>query len=393
MQDSPWLLPAGIDEMLPEDARCLENLRRRLLDLYDSWGYELVIPPLIEFLESLLTGTGSDLDIQTFKLTDQISGRMMGIRADMTPQVARLDAHRLRRSTPTRLCYLGTVLHTLPDGFAGSRNPYQVGAELYGHAGPESDAEVLCLMLATLKATGVQDIYIDLGHVGIYRELARQADLDTVQEAQLFDLLQRKALPEMQAFLTELEVEQTAKDRLAALAKLNGNAEILIQAREMLQGAGDQVMAAIDYVEKVAELVNRRLPETLLHYDLAELRGYHYQTGVVFAAFVPGYGQEIARGGRYDDIGKVFGGPRPATGFSADLQSLIVLVNEKATPRTAIFAPAMSDPALIALVEELRSQGERVIVELPGQVSNPVEQGCDRILLQQDGKWTLAPVK
>lgn len=387
MQDSPWLLPAGIDEILPEDARCLEKLRRRLLDLYDSWGYELVIPPLIEFLESLLTGTGSDLDIQTFKLTDQISGRMMGIRADMTPQVARLDAHRLRRSAPTRLCYLGTVLHTRPDGFAGSRNPYQVGAELYGHAGPESDAEVLCLMLATLKATGVQDVYVDLGHVGIYRELARQAGLDAGQEAQLFDLLQRKALPEMQAFLTGLKVEQAKKDRLAALAKLNGDAEVLVQARDVLRGAGEKVIAAIDYVEKVAELVNRRLPETLLHYDLAELRGYHYQTGIVFAAFVPGYGQEIARGGRYDDIGKVFGRSRPATGFSADLQSLIGLVNEKAPPHTAILAPAVDDPTLFAQVEMLRAQGERVIVELPGQASDPAEQGYDRVLVRRDGTW------
>lgn len=393
MQDSPWLLPAGIDEMLPEDARCLEKLRRRLLDLYDSWGYELVIPPLIEFLESLLTGTGFDLDIQTFKLTDQISGRMMGIRADMTPQVARLDAHRLRRSTPTRLCYLGTVLHTRPDGFAGSRNPYQVGAELYGHAGPESDAEVLCLMLATLKATGIQDIYVDLGHVGIYRELAKQAGLNPLQEAQLFDLLQRKALPEMQAFLTELKVAQAAKDRLAALATLNGNADVLKQARETLRGAGAEVIAAVDYVEKVAETVNRRLPETPLHYDLAELRGYHYQTGIVFAAFAPGHGQEIARGGRYDDIGKVFGRPRPATGFSADLQSLIVLVNEKTAARTAVLAPAVNTPALLAEVEALRAGGERVIFELPGQVHNPFEQGCDRVLVQRDGKWSVAPAE
>jgi ATP phosphoribosyltransferase regulatory subunit len=281
----------------------------------------------------------------------------------------------------------------LPDGFAGSRNPYQVGAELYGHAGPESDAEVLCLMLETLKATGVQDVYVDLGHVGIYRELARQAGLDQGQEAQLFDLLQRKALPEMQAFLTGLKLERAAKDRLAALAMLNGEAEVLAQARSTLRGAGEIVTAAIDYVEKVAGLVTRRLPGALLHYDLAELRGYHYQTGVVFAAFVPGYGQEVARGGRYDDIGKIFGRPRPATGFSADLQSLIVLVNEKASPRTAIFAPAVNDPALIARVEELRANGERVIFELPGQVNHLPEQGCDRILAQRDGKWLVEPAK
>jgi ATP phosphoribosyltransferase regulatory subunit len=383
---SPWLLPAGIDEMLPDDARRLETLRRRLLDLFDRWGYELVIPPLIEFLESLLVGAGSDLDIQTFKLTDQLSGRLMGVRADMTPQVARLDAHRLQRSAPNRLCYLGTVLHTRPDGFAGSRSPYQVGAELYGHAGPESDAEVLCLMLATLQATGVRNVYVDLGHVGIYRTLAADAGLDARQEAQLFDLLQRKALPEMREFLGELNVATKPKEHLAALVNLNGDSSVLVDARKVLKGADASVLAAIDYIEKVAVLVSRRLPEVTLHYDLAELRGYHYQTGIVFAAFAPGQGQEIARGGRYDDIGKFFGRSRPATGFSTDLRSLIALVNENGASRKGIFAPAVDDPALYVFVEELREKGERVIFELPGQNGLPAELGCDRRLVR-DGKY------
>ena len=393
MSNNPWLLPDGIDELLPDDARRLEMMRRRLVDLFDVWGYDLVIPPYIEYLESLLTGTGSDLDLKTFKLVDQLTGRSMGFRADMTPQVARIDAHHLRHDAPTRLCYLGTVLHARPDALAGTRSPYQVGAELYGHSGCNSDAEVLCLMIEALSAVGVEGLYVDLGHVGIYRGLAEQAELTTEQEATLFDMLQRKALPEIGEFLDTLQLSASLRDKLLCLATLNGDSDVLQRARDLMAGAGDKVMQAIDYVEQVAELVIKRMPGIGLHYDLAELRGYHYQTGIVFAAFVPGYGQEIARGGRYDDIGEVFGRPRPATGFSADLRSVMASSQIPLQSRHAILAPAIEDEQLYRRIADLRAKNERVIVELPQQTGNIKEMDCDRRLRQLDGEWVVTPLE
>ena len=392
MSENPWLLPAGVDELLPDDARRLENLRQSLYALFDSWGYDLVVPPFIEYLESLLTGTGSELDLQTFKLTDQLTGRTMGVRADMTPQVARIDAHHLKHNAPTRLCYMGTVLHTRPDGFAGTRCPYQVGAELYGHAGPESDAEIACLMIEALSLCKIEDLYVDLGHVGIYRGLSAQAGLDNAQEALLFDMLQRKAFPEMNEYVNSLGLTVGDRKRLAALAFLNGDADVLTRARTELAGASEAVIKALDYLERVAEIVTQRLPDVSLHYDLAELRGYHYQTGVVFAAFVPGYGKEIARGGRYDDVGAVFGSSRPATGFSADVRSVIALGNLDAEPRTAILAPAEQAEALLTKIVELRAVGERVIMELPGQVGDVNEIACDRRLEQKSDQWQVVPI-
>lgn len=382
-----WLLPEGIEEVLPPQAEHLERLRRRLLDLYRSWGYELVMPPFIEYLESLLTGTGTDLDLQTFKLTDQLTGRLMGVRADMTPQVARIDAHQLKRDVPVRLCYLGTVLRTRPEGFAGSRGPLQVGAELFGHAGIESDMEVLCLMLETLKVTGIENTHVDLGHVGIYRGLAREAGLETGQEAALFDALQRKAKPEIEELLAQCRVAADHAGMLEALVDLNGGAEVLGEARQLMRGAGASVQEALDYLDGVAQVVQRRLPDVPLYFDLAELRGYHYQTGVVFAAFLPGHGQEIARGGRYDDIGRVFGRARPATGFSADLKTLIALGRDGTceTGTGGIFAPASDDAGLHVLVRELRAKGERVIFALPGQAGGAREMGCDRVLVERRG--------
>lgn len=385
-----WLLPEGIEELLPEAAARLEQLRRALLDLYSSWGYELVMPPFIEYLESLLTGTGGDLDLQTFKLTDQLTGRLMGVRADMTPQAARIDVHQLKRDVPVRLCYLGTVLHTRPDGFAGSRSPLQVGAELYGHAGIESDVEVLCLMLETLALTGVRQVHVDLGHVGIFRALARQARLDPGQEASLFDALQRKALPEIRERLGQYSIAPDAGRMLLELAQLNGGDEVLAGAAGALRGASDQALAALENLRLVATALRRRVPGLPLYFDLAELRGYRYQTGVVFAAFVPGYGQEIARGGRYDDIGRVFGRARPATGFSTDLKTLMALGDGSAgAPVTAggIFAPWSDDAALQAMIRELRLQGERVIWCLPGQTGCARQMGCDRVLVQRAGAW------
>jgi ATP phosphoribosyltransferase regulatory subunit len=385
-----WLLPEGVEELAPDQAWRLELVRRRLLDAYRSWGYALIMPPMIEFLESLLTGTGHDLDLQTFKLTDQLTGRLLGVRADMTPQAARMDAHALKREEPVRLCYLGTVLRTRPEDFAGSRSPLQVGCELFGHAGIESDLEILGLMLETLALTGVDRVHLDLGHVGIFRALAEAAGLNAEQEADLFDVLQRKALPEIAALLDVFGTADRWREPLTRLAGLHGDAGVLDQARGILSGTGDAVAAALDNLTAIADGAQRRWPDLPLHFDLAELRGYGYQTGVVFAAFVPGFGQEVARGGRYDQIGEVFGRARPATGFSADLRTLIALSKLSAEPVPgAVFAPARDDLDLQQAIAQLRATGERVISALPGQHGGAREMGCDRELVRQNSAWVV----
>lgn len=388
MQNERWLLPEGIDELLPDQAQRLEALRRRLLDLHDSWGYQLVITPFIEFLDSLLTGTGKDLDLQTFKLTDQISGRMLGVRADITPQAARIDAHRLRRAAPVRLCYLGSVLRTRMDDFVGSRSPLQLGAELYGHAGVESDVEVLCLMMETLRAAEVQDLHLDVGHVGIYRGLARQAGLSSAQERAVFTALQRKAEPEVVSLVQEYAIPDVDAQRLIALANLNGGDEAIASAGERLSGAAPDVLQAVDYVDDLGARLKRRLPDVPLHYDLAELRGYGYHSGVVFAAFVPGEGQAVAGGGRYDHIGEVFGRARPATGFSADLKTLLRVGRfEAASSHGRIMAPQSGAAGLEQRIAELRTEGWAVVRELPGQIGGASELGCTHVLEFTDDRW------
>ncbi len=382
-----WLLPEGIAEVLPAEAKQLEQLRRQLLDLYHSWGYDLVMPPIMEYLDSLLVGTGNDLDLQTFKIIDQLTGRLMGIRADMTPQVARIDAHMLKCEAPERLCYIGPVLHTLPTGFDRSRAPIQVGAELFGHAGPESDAEIVRLMVETLKASGIEQIHVDLGHVGIYRALASDAGLNAEQEVCLFEALQRKAKPEIESFLSDWGVGGAEKQRLVALVDLNGDEQVLDAAQETLKGASPAVMEALDNLRQIAARVRAHLSDLPLYFDLAELRGYRYQTGVVFAAFVPGQGQEIARGGRYDAIGESFGRARPATGFSTDLKTLVHLSSHEVEPVLGILAPVVEDAALDQKIAELRKAGERVIALLPGQNGKISCNECNRTLELVNGQW------
>jgi ATP phosphoribosyltransferase regulatory subunit len=394
MENERWILPDGIDEVLPREAAIIERKRRELLDLYAGWGYEFVIPPFVEFLDSLLTGTGSDLDLKTFKLTDQHSGRMMGVRADITPQAARIDAHHIGCESPTRLCYLGTVLHTRSDGFAGSRSPLQIGAELYGHSGVESDIEILRLMMQTLAQCGVEDVYLDLGHVGIFKGLAQQAGLDSTQEAALFDALQRKAMPEIDQLLSTLTIEKPVATMLAKLAELSGD-DALERADKVLADAATPVQEALDYLRKMAELISVWLPQLPVHFDLAELRGYHFHTGVVFAAFVPGNGKEIARGGRYDEIGRVFGRARPATGFSADLKTLIRIGDPETQPAAKdalIFAAWSDDPSQQASIDRLRAEGRHVVCALPGQQGGAVEMGCGEQLVQSNGEWQLISV-
>ncbi len=386
-RDDRWLLPEGIEELLPDQAERLERLRRQLLDQFAGWGYRIVIPPIIEHLESLLVGTGRDLELQTFKLTDQLTGRLLGVRADMTPQVARIDAHRLKTTAPSRLCYVGPVLHTRPQGFARTRSPFQVGAELYGHGGIESDVEILALMVATLATVGLHQPHIDLGHVGVFRGLAREAGLSEDQEQVLFDALQRKAKPEINDYVEALAIEPDYRRMFSALVDLNGGAGVLNEARDCLRQAGHEVQGALDNLQQIATAARTKIPGIALHFDLAELRGYHYQTGMVFAAFVPEHGQEIARGGRYDDIGRAFGGARPATGFSTDLETLLMLSRNHLARFDAVFAPCVDDAALNKLIADLRGQGQRVCVELPGQQGGAREMGCGRIIEQRDGAW------
>jgi len=380
-----WLLPDGIEEVLPGEARRIEALRRQLLDLFERWGYDLVMPPLIEYLEALLTGSGRDLDLATFKLTDQLTGRLMGVRADMTPQVARIDAHYLKCDEPMRLCYVGSVLRTRPEAFGGMRELMQLGAEIYGHPGPESDIEVVRLMLATLAAAGLARVHVDLGHVGVFRALAREAGLGAAEEAALFDALQRKAAPEVGQLLAAAPGAPATKQMLGMLGELNGGVEVLAQARQRLSGAPPAVADALAVLERVAGALQQSHPQGSLYIDLAELRGYRYYTGVVFAAYLPGQGQAVAKGGRYDGIGHAFGRARPATGFGADLRRLVRLVPETRAGARAICAPGDEvDAALEAEIARLRQGGERVVVALPG---TPAPAACDRRLVRDGRNW------
>ncbi|MBD9414060.1 ATP phosphoribosyltransferase regulatory subunit [Pseudomonas sp. PDM16] len=387
-----WLLPDGIEEVLPPEAALIEAARRQVLDLFQRWGYEFVVTPHIEYLESLLIGAGQDLDLRTFKVTDPLSGRQMGFRADITPQVARMDAHTLRREGPSRLCYAGSVLHAKPRALATSRSPIQLGAELYGDASPASDVEVISLMLDTLALARVPDVHMDLGHVGIYRGLARAAGLSGEAEQQLFDALQRKAVDEVDALTESLQPHLASM--LRALVELCGGREVLDLAQACLVEAPAEVHAALDQLVAIADQLELRYPELPLYFDLGELRGYHYHTGVVFAAFVPGVGQSIAQGGRYDDVGGNFGRARPATGFSTDLKTLVTLGDMQVeAPAAGVWAPDHHDLYLWQAVQRLRSEGVRVVQALPGQdVSAASEAGCDRQLQLCDGRWQLAPL-
>lgn len=392
MSKDRWLLPEGIEESLPEESAWLERYRRELVDMFSTWGYELVMPPLIEYLDSLLIGPSDDLDLQTFKLTDQLTGRMMGVRADMTSQVARIDAHMLKRDVPTRFCYLGTVMHTRPGGRDLTRSPLQVGAELYGHAGLDSDIEVICLMLESLSLVGINDVLLDLGHVGIFTVLVEKADLSESQQIQLQTLLQQKSQTEYEQFLETCSLSEDWHKIFTSLMDLSGDANVIGMAKQLLKDCGQEVIGYIDYVEELSKRVMLRYPKIHLHYDFAALSGYQYQNGAVFAAYVSGQGGEIARGGRYDMIGQVFGRSRPATGFSMDLKALAKISPNTNQPVLAIYAPLSSDTALQEKVKHLRAQGERVICELTGQQGNAKDLNCNRMLVKKGQEWIVEDV-
>ena len=383
MRTRNWLLPEHIEDVLPAEARRIEALRGVLLEVFRVHGYELVMPPMLEYVESLLTGTGRDLDLRTFKLVDQISGRMMGLRADITPQVARIDAHLLNREGVTRLSYCGSVLHTRPAGLTSTREPLLVGAEIYGHAGIESDIEIQRLLGESLKLCGVAEFRLDLGHVAIFGAIARRGGIDEGLETELFDALQAKDRAAVGA-LTE-NCDPVTRDGIRLLPDLYGGIDVIARAgRELPQYP--EIKAALADLRALS--MTEGLPVTV---DLADLRGYHYHSGVVFAVYCPGLPNAIALGGRYDEVGRAFGRARPATGFSIYMREL-VRVLPAAPERGGILAPFLADAGLAAEVGRLRHTGEIVVVELPGHESTRGELGCDRRLVLQQGKWIIEKI-
>ncbi len=379
-----WALPEYIADVLPVEAARVEYLRRALLDAFRAHGYELVMPPLLEYVDSLMTGTGHDMELRTFKLVDQLSGRTMGLRADITPQAARIDAHLLNRAGVARLAYCGTVLHTLPQGLNATREPLQIGAELYGHAGIEADVEIQNLLLHALQIAGLTQVRFDVGHVGVFRALADMAALDEARAEALFARLQAKDLPALRA--ATIGIAAPVRDALLLLPRLYGGVEVLERAaRELPQDA--RITAALNELRGLT--AQMRGAEVSI--DLAELRGYQYHSGVVFAAYCAGVPNAIARGGRYDEVGKSFGRARPATGFSLDLKEL-ASVAPGVRGIGAILAPMDADPALHGKIAALRSAGDVVVTALPGHDKHSWQPPCDRELVQRGGVWAVEKI-
>ncbi len=386
-----WLLPEGIEEILPNRAIKVERLRRRLLDLCHAWGYDLVIPPLAEFTESLLSGSGADLDLITCKIIDQLSGRMMGVRADITPQVARMDAHSMQRKGPNRLCYAGQVLYTRPKNQTETRSPIQLGVELFGEGGLEADVEVVLLLVETLKQASVKNIHLDLGHVGIYRGLEAQAELGEAQSRELFALLQSKDVS-LQSWVGANINDQAIAAMVAALPSLTGSIDVLETAQNLLAKGTDAVAAALEEISSLATAIDSQMDDVNIYLDLGELRGYHYHTGVVFAAYTEGSLVPLGNGGRYDHIGEAFGRTRAATGFGVDLSLLASLVENEEEIIPGIFVPASDNDAVLDEVARLRDQGERVVCGFIGQEPDFAELHCDRQLTETQSGFDLTVV-
>jgi ATP phosphoribosyltransferase regulatory subunit len=375
-----WLLPENFEDILPPQAQRIERMRAKLLELFRVHGYQLVIPPMLEYLESLLTGTGHVLDLRTFKLVDQLSGRMMGVRADITPQVARIDAHLLNRKGVTRLCYAGSVLLTRPRGLDSTREPLQVGAEIYGHPGIQSDVEIQELLVDALAACGISGARLDVGHVAVFRAICRHGGVGAELESELYEALEAKDLPTLRVVTQALP--KATRKALLALPELYGDATMLDRARRALPRYPE-----IDAALKSLKVLSRggRIP---VSFDLAVLRGYDYHSGVVFAAYAPGVPNAVALGGRYDEVGKAFGRARPATGFSMDLRDLARIAPHEAQA-AAIRAPYSSDPRLAAAIRKLRTAGEVVVVGLPGHAAERAQSERERELVKRGGRWTV----
>ena len=383
-----WLLPENIADVLPSEARKIEELRRLMLDNFRLYGYELVMPPMLEYLESLLTGAGEDTDLRTFKLVDQLSGRMLGLRADMTTQVARIDAHLLNRASVTRLCYAGSVLHTRPSGLHATREPLQIGAEIYGHAGLEADAEIQELALASLAIAGFTEVRLDLSHVGVLRAILEGDAAALKDQAVLHQMLRAKDVPGLQA--QTKNYVPLVRDALLALPNLYGDIEVLKRAREVLPDLPGIAKALAELAALAATVHNPSIGRAEVAIDLADLRGYQYESGAMFALYVPGLPNAVARGGRYDHVGEAFGRARPATGFSLDLRELARLL-PTAERKHSIRAPWGNAPELKEKIAELRKSGEVVIQSMPGHSNELDEFECDRALVLDDNgsNWIL----
>jgi ATP phosphoribosyltransferase regulatory subunit len=376
-----WLLPENIADVLPSEARKIEELRRAIIDNFRLYGYELVMPPMLEYLDSLLAGTGQDMNLRTFKLVDQLSGRTLGVRADMTTQVARIDAHLLNRSSVTRLCYSGSVLLTRPNGLYATREPLQIGAEIYGHAGLEADAEVQELALASLALAGFTQVRLDLCHVGVLRAILANDEMARRDEAALYTSLRAKDVPALKV-ITAGYSDQT-RQALLALPGLYGSSEVIARARKSLP-ALPGIAKALDELTALVELAGN----ASVTIDLADLAGYQYESGVMFAIYVPGLPNAVARGGRYDHVGEAFGRARPATGFSMDLRELARLL-PVAERKRSVRAPWGRDAALREKIVALREAGEVVIQSLPGHDNDQDEFDCDRALVLENGNWII----
>ena len=385
-----WLLPEGISDLLPDAAQDLEGLRRALLDTYRRHGFELVLPPLVEYLDSLLIGSGGDLDLKTFKLVDQLSGQSLGVRADITPQVSRIDAHLLQQRDINRLCYAASVLRTRPSGQEGSREPIQIGAEVYGHAGIEADIEVIDLLLQSLALAELGPVRLDINHLGLASLLL--AELEGVDEEAVLQLLQARDLPSLRELLAPWS-QQPAAAALLALPECFGPAESAMARARTVLAPWPQATPHLDALDAVLGSLRlaRHAGQVSLAIDLADVQGFRYHTGLGFAAYVEGHARAVGRGGRYDGIGSAFGRGRPATGFSLDLRELVELRRDRHTPPAIIVAPWSDDPALLAFIDTLRAQGETVLQLLPGQDAQRLAGvSADRTIGFIHGQWRLA---
>lgn len=387
-----WLLPEYVEDVLPSEALRIEKMRRCILDLLLAHGYQFVIPPLLEYVESLLSGSGSDMDLRMLKVLDQLSGRMMGLRADSTPQAARIDAHLLNAKGVTRLCYANSVLHAVPCEITRTREPFQIGAELYGHPGLESDLEIQRLMLKCLAASGVDKIHLDLGHVAIFRSLIKDSGVLSEFEVDLYNVLQTKdtvAMKELLCSGLDKRLDKHIRDALMLLPELYGGKKILAHARKTLPNY-PEIKNALDQLEVIEEELKTYVDT--ITFDLSDLRGYHYHTGMVFAAYTQGSANAIALGGRYDEIGKAFGRARPATGFSMDLRELSRLVRSDACSKGVLAPYKRDDKTLEKLIEQLRNEGHIVITELPGSESEENALYYDRKIILHNGVWQVVGI-
>ncbi len=391
-EDNRWLVPDGIEDVLPQEAEQVEYWRRILLEEFARWGYAQVLPPLVEFVQALLTGKASDLQLDTCQLVDQVSGRMMGVRSDMTPQVARIDAHRLQQKLPTRLCYAGEVLRSRPNLVTSSRSPIQIGAELFGHAGVQSDIEVMELMLATCGRVGLQQLTLVLGHVSIYRSLSSLAGFTPEQDVAAQAMLQRKSLPEWQQWCGQLvNLPDGVLPALLALPTLCGDAkDVLLRAQSLLSGLDGTFDAALMRLKTIVKHLTMPHSDLSVHLDLSDLRGFQYHTGVVFGVIEAKRDRLIVSGGRYDDIGAVFGRSRPATGFSLDLRQLLDLKLPVQPPkRKRVLAPAVADMSLVSVIQQLRQEGHTVVIGFPDVDWASQKSECDVELMQENHRWVM----